>query len=54
MNGAVPVSVAVMVAEAPAQIAAPPLTAAVGVGLMVTAVSAEVEVHPFASVTVTR
>ena len=52
-NGAVPVSVALIVAELPAQIAPLPVTAAVGVVLMAIVVSAEVDVQPFASVTVT-
>jgi hypothetical protein len=36
LNGAVPVSVAVIVAEAPGQIAPPPLTVAVGKDFTVT------------------
>src|SRR5437868_15000039 len=52
-NGAVPVSVAKMVAEPPAQNVPPPLTAAAGVGLTVIAASAEVALQPFASVTAT-
>jgi hypothetical protein len=51
LNGAVPVSVAVIVADAPGQIAPPPLTVAVGTGLTVTtAVPLDVPLQ-FASVT---
>jgi hypothetical protein len=50
LHGAVPVSVAVIVAELPAQIAPPPLTAAFGRGRTVTAAGAEVAEQPLAFV----
>jgi hypothetical protein len=53
LHGAVPVSVAVIVAEPPGQMAPPPLTAAAGRGRTVTAVDAEVALQPLALVTVT-
>ena len=55
LNGAAPVSVAVMVAEPPlpAQYEPPPLTAAVGRALLLTVVGALCALQPFASVKVT-
>ena len=52
-HGAVPVNVAVIVAEPPAQIAPPPLTAAVGSVLTVTATGDDAALQPLAFVTVT-
>jgi hypothetical protein len=53
VNGAVPVSAALTVAEPPGQIDPPPLTAAAGRGRTLTAVGAEAALHPAAFVTVT-
>src|SRR5947209_26988 len=52
-HGPVPVSRAPIVVTPPLQTAAVPNTVAVGIGLTVTAVAAEVALQPFASVTVT-
>jgi hypothetical protein len=53
VHGAVPVSVALIVAEPPGQIAAVPLTTAAGSARTVTAVGDEAALQPFAFVTVT-